>query len=556
MELNVRQISSLEKVRAKDVLNQEEICQRSVLAGERFSYQLCMNTDAAKYKPLYVNANVESAFAACVQLFAVKEIYMDHPVVNDFPMEDYITKEPGMMPDMLMPLEVMTVDRNNKSIWVRVDIPKDVAAGVYVIKIKLTFRNLGGDIACIMYKDMKINVIGAVMPEQRLIYTRWFYADCVAVTHGVEIYSEKHWELIEKYIAAAADVGVNMMLVPTHTPPLDTEIGTARPCVQLVDIEKNGEKYTFSFSKFKRYIGICKKCGIKYFEIAHMFSQWGADCAPNIMVTENGKTNYMFGWHVAANSAEYVTFLKQYIKAISEELVKEGISENTYFHISDEPHIDNLEAYRTASELIRPLIGKSKTFDALSNYTFYERGFVECPVTNIRFIHDEFLKHSVPNQWAYYACGGQETVTNCLMAMPSGRTRIIGFLLYKYNIKGFLHWGLNFYNACRSLYPINPYQTTSADKHFPSGDPFIVYPGNDCVYSSIRGEVLYDAIQDMNICFALENLIGREAVVEMIDAFAERELRFDDYPRSREFLEGLREKLVGKINECIAGITG
>ena len=277
-----------------------------------------------------------------------------------------------------------------------------------------------------------------------------------------------------------------------------------------------------------------------------MFSQWGAKCAPNIMVTENGKTDYMFGWHVAANSDEYVSFLKQYIAAVSDELKKEEISENTYFHISDEPSLDAINTYRTASEIIKPLIGNSKTFDALSNYEFYEKNLVECPVTSVRHIH-EFLEHDIENQWTYYCCVPQKVFTNSLMAMPSYRTRILGFLLYKYNIKGFLHWGFNFYNAERSIYPISPYLTTSSDKAFPSGDPFIVYPGKDCVYGSIRGEIMYEAIQDMNICFALEEIIGRDAVVKMIDAAAGCDLRFDDYPRNKEFIENLRAKMIGMI---------
>ena len=316
--------------------------------------------------------------------------------------------------------------------------------------------------------------------------------------------------------------------------------------MQLVDIEKTGEEYHFDFTKFKRFIDICKKNGITYFEIAHMFSQWGAKCAPNIMVTENGKTDYLFGWHVAANSPEYVSFLKQYIAAISEELIKEGISESTYFHISDEPTLDNIDTYKTASQIIRPLIGNSKTFDALSNYVFYEKGLVECPVTSVGHIH-EFLEHDIDNQWTYYCCGPQKIYTNSIMAMPSYRTRILGFLLYKYNIKGFLHWGFNFYNAARSLYPINPYITTSSDKAFPSGDPFIVYPGKDCVYGCIRGEIMYEAIQDMNVCFALEETIGREAVIHMIDTAAGYDLRFDHYPRNKEFLEQLRADMIESI---------
>lgn len=548
MDFTIKQVSSLEKVRANEKLNYDEICKKSVLAGERLSYQICMTAT----NPMFVTASVESQLADSVRLYLVREVCMDVPVTDDVPMEDYITHEPGLMPDVLVPMEKtnyqIIVGNKINTIWVKVDVPKDTKPGTYSLRIKLSANTYGGVPLCVYYTDMTIDVISAVMPEQKLIYTRWFYADCIAVAHGVDVFSEKHWELIDKYIAAAADVGINMILVPVHTPPLDTEIGTIRPCVQLVDIEKKGNVYEFSFEKFRHFIDICKKNGIKYFEMAHMFSQWGAKCAPNIMVTENGKKDYMFGWHVAANSEEYMSFLKQYIKAISEELEREGISENTYFHISDEPYLDTLETYKIASEIIRPLIGKSKTVDALSDYAIYEKGLVECPATCVEHIHD-FLEHDIENQWTYYCCAPQKVFTNSFIAMPSYRTRILGFLLYKYKIKGFLHWGFNYYNSRVSLYPIDPYLTTSGDNTYPSGDPFIVYPGKNDAYPSIRGEVTFEGIQDMNICFALEKLIGRENVVKMIDEAAGRDLRFDDYPRNKEFLDNIRAKMVKEINQ-------
>ena len=546
MEIRVQQISALEKVRENDQLKFGEIHKISALAGERVSYQICMEAGYAQM----IRVSVESPLADSVKLYRVREACMDAPVTTNVAPEDYITLEPGLMPDILIPMEEtdykLSIGKYVTTMWVKVDVPADTKPGKYSVKVAIAANNYGGEPACVVYESMTIEVVGAVMPEQKLIYTRWFYADCIAVAHNVEVYSEEHWALIDKYIAAASDMGINMILVPVHTPPLDTEVGTARPCVQLVDIEKKGDTYEFSFCKFKRFIDICKKNGIKYFEIAHMFSQWGAEFAPNIMVTENGKKDYMFGWHVAADSDEYVSFLKQYIAAISQELVNEGISENTYFHISDEPTENTVETYKRASQIIRPLIGNSKTFDALSNYIYCEQGLIECPVTSVSHIH-EFLEHDLPNQWTYYCCGPQEVFTNSFMAMPSYRTRILGFLLYKYNIKGFLHWGFNFYNACRSVYPIDPYQTTSGDHAYPSGDPFIVYPAKDGVYSSLRGEVTFEAIQDMRICCALEELVGREKVVSMIDEAAGFDLRFDHYPRNKEYLEKLRADMVNMI---------
>ena len=548
MEIIIKQISSLHKVRKIDKADFTEIHNKTALAGERFSYQLYLKSES----PLFATISVESELSDYIRVYCVKDAVMDTPVIGDSPIEDYITHEPGLMPDILVPLEEsgsrLSVDRTPRTLWIKVDIPQNVKPGRYAVCVNLRFVHPGNEPAGEYCQRMDIEVLPAVMPEQKLIYTRWMYLDCIAQVHGVQIFSEQHWELIDRYIAAASDVGINMMLVPVHTPPLDTEIGTARPCVQLVDIEKTGDAYTFGFERFRRYIAICKKHGIRYYEIAHMFTQWGAKRAPNIMVLENGKKEYRFGWHVAANDPEYISFLRQYIAAIACELKKEEISENTYFHISDEPNLESMQTYKTAAEIIRPLIGNSKTYDAISDYAFYEKGLIECPVTCIQNVHI-FLQHDIPNQWLYYCCQPQTVYSNAFMAMPSYRTRILGFLLYKYNIKGFLHWGFNFYNACRSVYTIDPYVTTSGDGAYPSGDPFIVYPGKNSVYPSIRGEVNYEAVQDMNVCFALEGVIGREAVIQMIDEEAGGALRFDDYPRNNEFIENLRQKMIQRIAE-------
>ena len=551
----IKQISSLEKVRRDSTMDYAEIKSKTLLRGERFSYQIALATDATFTGRLEIDSEIKEY----IKVFCIDNAVMDAPITQKEAMlePDYITKEPGLMPDILIPFEerdyIWTGYVGAYALWIEVNIPHNITPGKYDISIRL--RNLENmhtvfDREIMFEKNMELEVIDEEIMPQSLMYTRWFYADCIADYHRVPVYSEAHWNLIEKYIAEAADVGVNMILVPVHTPPLDTAIGTKRTCVQLVDIKKSGDTYSFSFDKFKRFVDICKKCGIKYFEIAHMFSQWGATSAPNIIVEENGVVDYMFGWHVAADSDEYQNFLRQYIAAIARELEAEGISENSYFHISDEPYIETMEGYKRARNIIKPLIGNAKCFDALSHVEFYENGLVECPVTSVAHI-EPFLAHNIPNQWAYYCCGPQSVFTNSTLAMPSSRVRILGLLLYKYNIKGFLHWGLNYYNSRISLYPINPYSTTSADGCFPSGDPFILYPSKDGAYNSIRGKVIYEAIEDMKICSTLEKYIGRDAVVELIDSMAGEELKFDKYPVGGEYLQTLRNKMTEMIKNNI-----
>lgn len=549
MKISMTQISSMQKIRSCDTLPFEEIREAHVLPGERLTYQLVLQTDGREN----VTLRVDSPLKEAVNLYLVKDVYMDQPaILGDMEGEDFLTLTPGMMPDVLIPLEKqhfqVNVSRQLTVIWVRVKVP---AAPCAAFPITITAVPEEGQAALNPTKErptpvsctMDVTVASTPLPAQSLLYTRWFYVDCIANAHHVGIYSEAHWELIDQYLAAAADAGISMILVPIHTPPLDTQIGTTRPCVQLVDITKEGNTYHFGFSRFHRFIELCKKNGIRYYEMAHMFSQWGAKCAANILVTHDQITDYLFGWDTPADAPEYLDFLKQYIAAIAKELEAEDISQFTYFHISDEPSLEAVDAYRRASDIIRPLIGNSKTMDALSSYDFYEKGLVECPVTCVDHMKD-FLGHQIPNQWVYYCCQPEKVYTNSFLAMPSRRVRILGFLLYKYDIKGFLHWGFNFYNTSLSRYPVDPYLTTSADGAFASGDAYIVYPGQGCVYPSIRGEITYQAIQDMRLCQALEERIGRDAVVSLIDKTAGRPLTFEEYPKTDSFFETLHDTMV------------
>ncbi|MBE6758351.1 MAG: DUF4091 domain-containing protein [Ruminococcaceae bacterium] len=547
MNFKIQQTSSLEKVRAGYTYDTLTAC--AALAGERVSWQVAVEAESL----CYLSVAVESPLKDAVRLCRVQEAVLDRPATEDITGDGYLTETAGTVPDILVPLTegtaAFSVGRGQTAVvWVKLDIPRDTAAGDYPVRIVFTAREQAQTVTETVTAEMTVTVKPVMIAEHTVPYTRWFYLDCIAVVHGVPVFSEEHWALIEKYIQAAADLGVTMLLVPIHTPPLDTEVGTVRPCVQLVDIEKTGDTYTFGFEKFRRYIVLCQKHGIRYFEMAHMFSQWGAKCAPNIMVRENGESTYHFGWHVSSDSPAYIAFLKQYIAAIAAEVKALGIEKQTYYHISDEPNMHTMEAYQTAADILRPLLGESKTLDALSDYAFYERGLVECPVTSIAHIA-EFLKHDIPEQWLYYCCGPQTVFPNSFMAMPSYRVRILGFLMYKYNITGFLHWGFNYYNSAVSLYPIDPYLTTSADGVYPSGDPFIVYPARDGVYSSVRGEVTFHAMQDIALCRTLEAKVGRAAVVEMIDSAAGGELRFDSYPKNNDYLLSLHEEMVKMLDK-------
>ena len=125
-------------------------------------------------------------------------------------------------------------------------------------------------------------------------------------------------------------------------------------------------------------------------------------------------------------------------------------------------------------------------------------------------------------------------------------------MLFRSHIRGFLHWGYNFYNSVLSKEHINPFLDTHANYAFPSGDSFLVYPGIEGKpWSSIRGEVQRQGIDDMRALEALEALAGREAVEELIYEGQDKPFTFTSYPKEASYLYELRRKIGEKMKEYL-----
>ena len=561
MSMTVKLLSSLEKVRSMKDLETPELTEVRLFRGEHFAFQVGCYSEVTSF--LSISAEVkperemnpagnaaETSTELSFAIYKVQAVSMDLPAYADHD-EDILTDVPGPMPDLLTPAEEgwsMKVCDNIPAgaYWLDTVVPKDLIPGTYTVTITLDVATSWQEAPERIVKELRVTVLSDVLPEQSVLFTEWFHVDCIAERFHTGVYTEAHWNMIEKYMRAAVCNGINMILVPAFTPPLDTMPGTHRLMTQLVGIEKAGENYRFDFAKMDRYMDLALSCGLSYFEISHLFSQWGAKYAPNIEVTENGEKTMMFGWHVESTSPEYRAFLEQFLNALTSHLEARGLLEKCWFHISDEPGTDALEMYRTLQKFVKPLLKGRPIMDALSNVEFSKEDLIDCPVTATNHI-EPFLEEGYENQWAYVCCGQYKKVGNRFLGMPQYRNRIIGIQLFKFDIKGFLQWGFNFYRSQLSVYEIDPYVSTSADGSFPSGDAFIVYPGADGPLNSMRGLVFRDALQDVDILKLASEKLGREYVLRVIDEEAGCEVRFDTYPRESGYILRLMERLKKEI---------
>ncbi len=489
----------------------------------------------------------------------------DYPCYAEYDT-NYITTKAGMFPDVLLPFDgmVIPVPGQMRSLWIDIDL-RNLEAGNHEITITAEAEEVTTCANGVIIHNphaveqnwkqtLQLQVLPAVLPEQRLLHTEWFHADCLADYYKVEAFSEEHWKIVENYIRfAGEECGVNLLLTPVFTQPLDTAVGGDRTAVQLVEVIRKEGQYRFGFGQLERWCKLCRKYGIENLEIAHFFTQWGAHATPKIIAETDNGMEQIFGWEVEAVSPEYRHFLESFVPALLGKLADLGYEKNQlFFHISDEPGEEHLESYLTAKKQVTDLLEGYIIVDALSSYEFYKQGIVEHPIPADDHIQP-FIDHGVEDLWVYYCCVQCVDVPNRFYAMPSARNRIMGVLMYLYRIRGFLHWGYNFYNSAFSLRHINPYAETHAGYAFPSGDPYLVYPGEGgSVVSSIRNQVQMEALYDLRAMELLESLSDRETVESLILEGEKEKMTFKSYPSSSHYLFKLRRKINREIIKRIS----
>ena len=524
----------------------------SALRGETFSFQLAWRgTDCTVNAKQVVFLRVESPLAGCVHASSVESVAVRHVTNRTRYDGNYLRLPPGLYPDLFIPADekkqLYVAYNDTRALWFDVEIPEDAEAGETPVTVVLA----GEDGTEFARATLTLNVIGATLPKQTLCHTEWFHADCLADYYRVPVWSEEHWRIVENFVRYAVSHGINMILTPVFTPPLDTAVGGERTTVQLVGVRCTGGKWSFDFSLLGRWIEMLDRCGVEYLEISHLFTQWGAAHAPKIIADVDGETKRVFGWETDSLSEEYTGFLDAFLPELIAFLREHGADRRSYFHVSDEPGLHHLERYRAVRAVLERHLSGYHIMDALSNIQFYKTGALDHPISASDHI-GPFLEENVPGLWTYY-CGGQSVgVSNRFLAMPGARTRIIGLQMYKYRIEGFLQWGYNFYNSMYSVSHIDPYQCNDGEYFVPAGDAFAVYPAPDGTpYETLHYRQFEEGLTDMRALALAESLIGREAVLSIIDCLPDGELTFSNYPADASYLLGVREKINAAIAAAI-----
>ena len=379
----------------------------TILKNERLSFQLLYSdfreVNVLGFGVRHARVSVVSGLSPYLRIRTVEQVPTLMPTFEGLYDDDYLRTEPGLYPDPILPLrdkdQVILFCNRLYSIWVDVDPQGCAAAGEYPIRITLTDDD-GGETS----ETFVVTILDTFLPAQDFYVTQWFHTDCLANYYNVPVFSERHWEIVEAFMRTAAENGQTAIYLPLVTPPLDTAVGGERTTVQLVDISLRNGEYVFGFEKMDRWCDLAIEIGFRFFEVVHLFTQWGAAHAPKVMATVEGEYRKIFGWETDSLSDEYRTFVRMLLKAFLSHMQARGIDAMCRFHISDEPSAETMETYRAAKDSVADLLSGYVISDALSNFEFYKQGILETPTPSANHIQP-FLDAHVKHLNVYYCCG-------------------------------------------------------------------------------------------------------------------------------------------------------
>ena len=570
MKLETKLISSLGKV-FPDAIAGEELRTASVLEDEPFSFQIAFRNDPFTKTVTHLYVRVETD----LEPGSVSEYLVSYvPVMRaDVPGTDgfFDRKTPGLYPDMLLRRRTnarveddgrwgpryIEQDQDNllaavsdsyQALWFTVNEEgRTMRPGGYRIRVLFYNAESGEQLAG---ESLALEIVPAKLSENAPFYTNWFHCDCLADIYGTEVFSDRFFGIMRSFVKTAAVHGMNTILLPAFTPPLDTTPGKERRTAQLVGVEVTRDGYSFDFSLMKRYIGLCLECGIGYFEHSHLFTQWGAEHAPKVMAADGTGTRRIFGWETDAGGKEYTAFLKSYLRALKAFLCGEGLEKRILFHVSDEPDLEHLASYRRAREAVAEEMEGFPCADAVSHYEFYEKGLTERPIVVVSSPDMEKFVRNCGDYWVYYT--GAQVMDGCsnrIIPATSARNRAIGVQMYAGGANGFLHWGYNYYYGFLSHGLFDPAKDPCGYNKL-AGTCFVVYPGTGGeAIPSLRMKVFQEGLNDCRALRRLETLAGREAAL----AFLEERLGRVDYhfcPDGKTLL-GFRESLNREIGKYL-----
>lgn len=386
-----------------------------------------------------------------------------------------------------------------RPVWLQVDIPRDAAPGWY--EGELTASAEGCEP---VRKKIIVDVKDEALPEPKdwsIHVDFWQHPDAVARWHDAEPWSEAHFALMRPLMKRLADAGQKVIT-----------------CA-IIDEAWGGQTYDWFPSQIRWIQGADGTMRYDY----TIFDKWVTFMMEDIGIKEEIFCYTMVPWSMSiryldeASGEEHTLSLNHkdpsyeriwghFLENFREHLREKAWLEKTSIALDERP--DDL--VRTTKEVIARHAPELKVISSVNAPSAESEDiYLVSPILqHTDSISEELLfrRKSRGQKTIFYTCLSPKK-PNSFTFSPPAESEWLGLFAAAHELDGYSRWAYNSWNK-------NPFETTDF-VHWPSGDCFMVYPGN---LSSIRFERLRDGFEEYEKIRILRERAARVNSLEMQEA--------------------------------------
>lgn len=388
--------------------------------------------------------------------------------------EDYAA---FLYPDVLDFVPCFDMERNSaRPVWITMHVPTDAEPGVYRSTMTL---QAGGRQSQVF--EFELDVLPRLLPpsaEWKFHLDLWQNPYAVARIHGVEPWSEAHWEALQPIMKMLADAGQKVITASITKKPWAGQ--TFDPFdSMIVWTKKTDGGWKYDTTVFDRWVRFMMDLGIDrqincYSMLPWTSELWYVDEASGREIQVEAEPG----------SKTFTDLWTPFLKDFRSHLGKMGWIGITNIAM-DERGAEEMQILLSLLEEHAPELGIALA-DNTKSYKTYPDRIKDLCVSHRAVIDKPDLDYRKSKGYpsTYYVCCGDSFPNTFTFSSPAEAV-FIGWYAAAAGFDGFLRWSF-------CSWVEDPLRD-SRFRTWPAGDTSIVYPGPR---SSIRFERLVEGIQD------------------------------------------------------------
>jgi hypothetical protein len=424
-----------------------------------------------------------------------------------------------LSPDVLDTLQSFSITpRTSRPVWITIDVPENVGAGKYTASVR---------IKAVKHSDktfqININVLDQTLPqpaEWQFYLDLWQNPFSVARYHNVELWSDKHFEIMKPLMKMLAYAGQKTITATINKRPWGGQ--TEDPYESMVEWKKleNGG-WDYNYTIFDNWVQFMMDLGIKKQINCYSLVPWG-----NEFYYFDEKIGQEVKLKAEPGSTEYAELLTPFLTDFRSHLEQKGWNKITRLAM-DERAPDEMKAMLKLVGDIAPEFGISLA-DNHKSYKLYPNQLKDLSVAFGATIDEPDLAYRKTNNMisTYYLCCTND-FPNTYTFSPPAEGIYIAWYAMAANFDGFLRWSYNNWVADPLI--------DSRFRTWPAGDCAIVYPD---ARSSVRFEMLRDGIEDAEKIRILREQFMENKQIEKLQELNDLVTSFNstDKPKNTEMM--------------------